>query len=120
MYAIAEIVYGIPLNTNKGSEKWSEELELALDNEEFDGLMTFYSGGDCPPAMFGVVLGEFDEACHHVDLDSLKLKPTTEDIMEYHRMFEALPETLQQEIVMKYGKPKGCGEPWVFFLWSTS
>jgi len=115
MYAICTVVYGIPLNSNDANIDWSEELENALDDDQYEGLETRYSGaGDCTPAFFGVELSEFNEACHHVEVSKLKLEPKQKDLDQYKLMYDQLPQTLQQEITSKYGQPR------TFFLWSTS
>lgn len=115
MYAIFEIIYGIPLHKNDQTEtKWSKELEDAIDNEE-DGFHTYYSGGsDCIPAVFGIEIGEFDEACHHVELNGLTITPSQKHRLEFDVLIKTLSKTLHTELAEKYGQPR------VFFLATTS
>jgi hypothetical protein len=115
MYAIAQVIYGIPLNSNNYFEdnRQSADLDLALENAD-PGFLRYYSGGaDVPPSAFGIELSSFDEACHHVDLSSLVLEPTDAQHSEFAHLLEALEPALREE-VLSYGEPR------VFFLWSTS
>ncbi len=116
MYSIANIIYGIPLNSNDSysDTESSEELsELAFSDE--DGFLRYYSGSaDVDPLAFGIRIDEFDEACHHVDLSTLKLVPTDAELLEYNRLWNTLDIAIQEEITENYGTPR------VFFLWSTS
>lgn len=141
MYAIAEIIYGIPLCTSTkvknahGMEHLEEDatrterVELALEGQDPDdenvelplastlgevGFNSPYSGSsDATPASFGVILGAFDEACHHTELGDLCLQPTDEQKAAYQAAWDALPEALRADLAV-YGEPR------VFFLWSTS
>jgi len=120
-YAIAHIVYGIPLQPATGylKRKWSEELEElieAADDDEVDGFVLPYSGSsDSQQAAFGILLGEFDEACHHIELSELRLTPTEVEVNLFQKNFNNLTETIQEELSgEKYGVPR------VFILWGTS
>lgn len=115
MYAIVNVVYGVPLHSVLGlDDSWSEELEELIESQE-EGFLTPYSGsGDEMPAAFGVSIGEFDEACHHVELSKLRLKPTNTEDEEFTKLWERLEPVIQKEITDKFGEPR------VFFLWSTS
>lgn len=117
MYAIVTVIYGIPLNTNDSDEEilWSEELETFIEANEDKGFFLPYSGsGDVSPSAFGVGLDGFDEACHHVEISDLKLKPSAAQLKKYARLWEALPDFVRSEITIKYGTPR------TFLLWSTS
>lgn len=113
-YAIATIIYGLPLVSNDFEDlNYSEELNEALENDDA-GFHRFYSGGsNVDPAAFGVILGEFDEGCAYVDAHRLPLAPTPEQISEYVKLREPLSVALNEEL-------DTYGEPRVFFLWSTS
>lgn len=119
MYAIVNVVYGIPLHDNNTldamlDKEWSDELGSAID-EEYPGILGFYSGSsNCVPTAFGVLIDTFDEACHHVDLSSIRFQPDVTQIKQYDEEWAALPKTLQTEITSKFGKPR------VFMLWTTS
>jgi len=141
MYAIAEVIYGIPLCTSTkvknahGMEyleedaKRTERVELALEGQDLDdedaelplaeskgevGFNSPYSGSsDTLPGSFGVILDAFDEACHHIELSDLCLQPTEEQKAAYQATWNALPEALRADLAV-YGEPR------VFFLWSTS
>lgn len=113
MYAIATVFYGVPLNSNEAEIPKSSLLEEAIEEEQ-DGFTQLYSGGsNCVPSAFGVQLSEFDECCHHIDISTLQLSPTAEQVTEYKRLYEALEPELQKELEV-YGEPR------VFILWSTS
>lgn len=116
-YAIGNVIYGIPLGTNRynptGESEWSEELSIAIE-DELTGFLQYYSGSGDVPAAFGVELCEFDEACYFVDITGLTLRPTIEQQAEVERAFNALPISLREEIITKFGTPR------TFILWSTS
>jgi hypothetical protein len=114
MYAIAQVIYGIPLNDNNGIVEQSEKLEYAIEDHD-PGFLTFYSGhGEAIPSAFGIAVDEFDEACHHVDLSKLRLVPMQTDQDAFQELWDQLDEELKTEITTKYGTPR------MFFLWSTS
>lgn len=109
MYAIAQVIYGIPLEKPKGI------LEDLVDADDRDtGFLTYYSGGgDATPAAFGVELDTFDEACFHLEVSKLRLEPTKAQVAKYNRLFKALdPEV--QEALQLIGKPRA------IILWTTS
>ena len=115
MYAIANVIYGIPLMIENGDEEsMSDEFFEALDEDE-GGFMTFYSGsGDFIPRAFGVMLDQLDECCHHIFLDEVALAPTADQEAEYQALWARhSPETQAQ--LLAHG-----AEPRVFILWSTS
>lgn len=81
---------------------------------ELKGLHTHYSGGaDETPAAFGVRLGEFNECCHHVEVNLLKLEATTEQMQEFQDLFKELPAE-DKKLLLDLGDPR------VFFLVSSS
>ena len=114
MYAIGNIIYGIPLNDNDNDIEQPEILEVALEDEDPEGFMTFYTGsGDTIPSAFGIVLDGIDEACHHIDLATLKLVPTDAEQAQFEKLYNDLPQELKDAVDV-YGKPR------TFILWSTS
>lgn len=121
MYAIVNVMYGVPLNSNEWPSpvEWSagfeEYIEEAQDEKDADGFYLPYSGaGDTRPGTFGICLGEFDEACHHVDISDLKLVPTAAQLKKYKNLWDKLPKEIRSEITVKYGDPR------THLLWSTS
>jgi len=114
-YAIAQVIYGLPLNTNRSDdEPWSEELEDQLD-EGKNGFLKYYSANsDVIPAAFGIELCEFDEGCDHVDISDLKLEPTEDQKSKYQELLEMLPDDLLKEVTKRYSVPR------TFILWSSS
>lgn len=125
MYSITNVIFGIPLNTpGDGDPKTSayrlpnpdksDELELALADEQPEGFYSFYHGGsDIGPHAFGVLLGAFDECHHHLDVDKLTLKATPAQIAEFNQMLADLDDDLRKEV-------EAYGEPRTFLLFSTS
>ena len=115
MYAIANIIYGIPLISNEiPSIELSDELKEIIEDDDTDGILSFYSGsGDNTPAAFGILLGQFDEACAYTDISKLKLTPIKEDIDQFEMLFNNLSNSLKIEIA-------SISKPFVFFLWSNS
>lgn len=124
MYAIATVIYGIPLLNNKKSDREQRSLELQRligvrvdDEDDFD-----YDEVDAPDGFFieeygsgfGIQMGEFDEGCHHVDASSLKLIPTDAQVKKYNKLFSKLPLSIQQELTTKFGQPR------TYFLWGHS
>lgn len=121
MYTIFKIIYGVPLNTNWGEHtKWSQELQVAIANQN-SGFLTYYSGaGPCIPAAFGIELGQFDDACHHVELFDLKFEATDQQRYDFQDYFHRLSPKLQKE-VERLGKYENqLFVPRVFFLFTTS
>ena len=111
-YAIFTIVYGFPL-ANVEDDNRSSELEDFVDRCP-DGVETRYSGSAIQiPAAFGLVLGQFDECDHHIEISSLTLIPTSKQLATFHRLFEALPLE-DQHLLNTLGFPR------TFFLVSTS
>jgi len=119
MYAIANIIYGIPLVKTDEESKHSEALKDLLeesDNEagEAPSFISYYSGSaEVTPCAWGLELGYFDEGCAFVEADKLFMRPTNAQIAMVNEAFAALPEALRAEI-SEYGPIR------VFALWSTS
>lgn len=116
MYAMVDVIYGIPLNKNNGiSIQRSDELEEAIEAEVL-GMICPYSGADIEysPTAFGISIGGFDEGEHHTEVSSIRMIPTENEINDFNVMFSALDPAVQGEIKETYGEPR------VFFLWSTS
>lgn len=107
MYAIAQVIYGIPL------ESPDLILEESLAGEE-PGFLEYYSGSGDTPAAFGVEIDSFDECCHHIFVRDLKLTPTAQQEAEYRDLWDQQPQEIQEALC------KIAAEPEVFILWSTS
>ena len=102
------------VSENHIQPKGFDELVEEVIHEERDGFLSYYSGGSgASPVGFGVEIGEFDEACAYVDVNTLPLVPTEEQKSQYQALFNGL-NAEETELL------KSCGEPRVFFLWSTS
>lgn len=115
MYAISQIIYGLPLVANDGEPSPRDTAAIAQAIEdEADGFLSYYSGaGDESPAAFGVKLGEFDECCAYLNVADLPLLPTAEQKEQYNRTLEAAAADIKAAL-------SALGAPRVFFLWSTS
>lgn len=116
MYAIAHIIYGIPLNSNDNVIEVSDVLEMIIEDDETDGIISYYrgSGEDLHPQAFGVGVCEFDECNHHIDLSTLNFTPTNEQRWKFQDLYNALPIEIRTEMVSKFGPPR------TFLLWSSS
>lgn len=113
MYAIANIIYGIPLISNDPDFSRSDDLQEFID-EEGDGVQSLYSGaGGEQPAAFGVLIGEFDEACAFVEQSVYSASPSAEHVAEFNRLWANLSEE-DRALMEPYGAPR------TFLLWSTS
>lgn len=78
------------------------------------GFLSEYcsSGGD--PLAFGVVLGQFDEACHHIELSDLsvfEIDPVQKQLV--NSVYTKLPDDIKQYV-------KKNGPPRLFMLRSSS
>lgn len=112
MYCIFTVVYGIPCHTNDYDHTRSELVEEHIEIET-DGFFSVYSGnGGQQPAAFGIIIGSFNEACHHVELSTI---PTVSagQIEEFNKLYNALDHEVQAEL-FRYGPPR------VFFLAGSS
>ena len=114
MYAIAQVIYGIPLNSNDNENlDPTGVLTEAVEYEE-SGYLEYYNGGsDVPPRAFGVEISEFDECCHHIPLQDLRLRPTVDHLDQYQKLWNQQSPECQEAL-------KKIGEPQVFILWTTS
>jgi hypothetical protein len=91
MYTIVNVVYGTPF------EDASEKELNAIEYLEDSGLHSYYTGsGDYAPTIFGVELCEFDECQMALDVSTLQLVPTPEQIEEYHRLVDLAKHEVQQ------------------------
>jgi len=107
-YAIANVIYGVPLTRDEILEKVSID---DLDGQ--DGFLSYYSGGaDVQPMAFGVALSEFDEATDYVDMRTLQIMPTGADLDQYQRCLDQLEDPEKSILAAE--------KPFVFILWSTS
>lgn len=132
MYAIVNIIYGVPLmgrETRKRTTRGIEVdeplcLEVARDYPSDKGFISYYSGNaDETPMAFGIDLDSFDEASGGFNnLSSLKIEPTPEQKEEYQRLFDNLKqmEADDEELKGIIEEIQKRGDPRVFFLWSTS
>lgn len=111
-YACFKIIYGLPL--------YSDENKRTVELEDFieqypSGLHTYYSGSaELTPACFGIKLDGFNECSDFINLSSLKLQPSAEQIKEYESLWSNLSKETQEML------EKQCGKPRVFFLTHTS
>lgn len=114
-YAIAHVIYGIPLTPNAGEAAVSRALRKAGRRpDEGRGFLGYYSGSaDEHPAAFGVKLDDFDEACAYTELSQLCLTPTPAQLATYQGLLAQLNEGLRTDLL-------ALGAPRVFFLWGTS
>lgn len=87
-----------------GSSEFDNEDEIRdeCDPDDLDwdllesyGYRAYYRNGDGVPAMCGVELGEFDEACDFVDPTTLPLQPSDEQRREAMALIERLPQQLR-------------------------
>jgi hypothetical protein len=111
MYCIFTVVYGIPCHNNERSHVRSELIEEQAECES-DGFFSPYSGKGDTPIAFGIGLGEFDEACHHVEMFSVPT-PTPAQMGEFKKLYDALEPEVKAALD-QYGAPR------VFFLAGSS
>lgn len=105
MYAIGNIIYGIPY-----SEKVLEFFENndLLDPEEYFEFV--YSGsGDIPAGWCGIVLDRINE-CSNIRFKDLKSQPSEQDVQKALSKIDNLPEEIKN-----LSDP-----PDVYIVWSTS
>lgn len=105
MYAIGNIIYGIP---------YSEEiLAFFENNESLDPAEYFefvYSGsGDIPAGWCGVLLDSISEG-NNTSLKELELQPSEENVEQVKEKFNKLPHDIK----------KICLPIDVYLVWSTS
>lgn len=126
-YAIANIIYGIPLTEGIRQRvlEWveGEATPASLDIDEIDEhdpdtwggeavWTTLYSGcARHAPAFCGVLLGHFNEAGEPISLDSLRLpQPTEAQKVEAQRHCDLMDPDLRT-----VAPPIG-----IYLVWSTS
>lgn len=114
MYTIATIIYGLPLHYSGWDDvEYSDELDAAIQWDT-EGFHQFYSGSaPQSPTAFGVLLGEFNECSPYVDIASLTILPSIEQVEKYNQLWDSLSEELKIELTT-FGVPRS------FILWSTS
>ncbi len=101
MYAIFNVIYGVPL-TEKVYKKICElEADETSNWNEDDnktcGFNTYYSGSsDVTPGFCGVELSDFDEGSDGIKLSSLDLVPTEEQKEQAHKDIEQLIKDFPQ------------------------
>ncbi len=125
-YAIANIIYGVPLSQKaasaiQGCELVTEamaamlkEAKIEMESPEAYGFEPLYSAGGCMIGYCGVKLGEFDETDDDIPasvlIQKLSKKPTLKQSMTVQKLLaRAHPE------ILKLCKP--CG---VYVIWSSS
>lgn len=130
MYAICDIIYGLPLciDTDNGGRTelidecidyggWDRDDDFPKANSEgtVAGFYSPYSGGgSISPGAFGIILDRFDEGSHHVEISpGIELTPNQSQIDEYNKVWKNLPDDVKSDLGV-------FGEPRVFLLWSTS
>lgn len=109
-------MYGIPLHRNEDNEgsEHSEEFKAFIEDFEGHGIESPYSGaGNISPCGFGITMGGFDDACHHVEVSELQLTPSPEQLVDYLNLVKNIPTEILEEF-------NGFGPARVFFLASTS
>lgn len=119
MYAIGQIIYGVPLCSNDFHAQHpatdeNNPISEAVDNEEA-GFLAYYSGSaEVSPYAFGVELGQFDECCSYVSVRNLPLQPTQEQRDQYQALYDQQPQEIKAVLDCIVQEPE------VFILWSTS
>lgn len=113
MYAIGDIVYGVPWN-NKLNALWNEieENDPAWSKDEYEmfGFTTVYSGSSLEHvAYLGEVIDGMD-VCANTRVADLKLVPTDEQKQKVTKTLAKLHPRVR----------KLCGEPEVWIIWGTS
>lgn len=118
MYAIALIVYGVPLMAGEHNEvtlpQCLDDILEEGDGEELGWLMPYRGSGCDHPFAFGIELCQFDEACNFVDMSTLNLAPTDAQRQEYDLKLAALSEELRAAVLRIGGQPR------TFILWASS
>lgn len=125
MYAIAQVIYGIPLDIDFDNYYSDIENEFHESGQDYErllenhfenctpGFLSYYSGSSINiPRAFGVQIDKFN-GYQTVKVSKLKLVATQEVKQEYEQMLESLDIQTQREI-------KTFGDPHIFLLWSTS
>ncbi len=114
MYAIANVIYGLPFPPDLPEEVNDRLNEVSeIEAELGPCYLAYYSGSDTQqPRAFGVLLCEFDE-CQDVNIADLVLVPTQNQIDKFNNEYAKLDPEFKELL-------KDQGEPRVFILWSTS
>lgn len=93
-YAIAHIVFGIPL------VDIGDEILENMCEEGTDGFGTFYTAGGPAAGYFGVEMTTFDEASGHIEASDLVdwFTPTQAHKEECRRLWDELDSDLQNRL----------------------
>lgn len=114
MYAIANVIYGIPITDEIhnaiNSEECDQTEDYPPDEEELGFTITYSGSSHRSVGWLGFSLGEFDECCDFPLSDILNLRPTPEQIIEVNKLISQLPANVQA--VAK--------TPDIYVVWSTS
>jgi hypothetical protein len=106
MYAIVDVIVGIPINQDV-----MDALEALGMEPEDAGFETMYSGSaEITPGYCGVKLDGFDEASDSIDVSTLNLTPTKTQLAKATALVGALPAGVQ-DVAPKLA---------VYLVWSTS
>ena len=112
-YAIANIIYGVPLNEagNNLMNKWADEGdERFFEEDDACGFTMLYNGSADYAGYCGVNLMQFDECEDFRPVSSLNVQPTQEQIDEANSKIAKLHPDLKA-ILPEIG---------TYLVWSTS
>jgi hypothetical protein len=113
-YAIATIIYGIPLDTYDADVTISEELSNLIEDQEGGFICLYRGNSDGPGQAFGIEVSEFDECNHHIDIKDLTFQPSLEQVKKLSDLLDALPNHIVDEMAKTFGPAR------TFLLWSSS
>src|SRR5688572_13612524 len=114
-YAIAYVIYGVPLTDKiaKVIEEWEDEGDERYyndDDTECGFYRDLYRSDGFKPGYCGILLGEFDEACDFVDVAKLPPKPSKAQMAVAKAMVKGLDPHL-----LKMCEPVG-----LYYVWGSS
>jgi hypothetical protein len=112
-YAIAKVIFGIPLGVDETNLILIELIEEAVANND-RGFLSYYSASGDEPRAFGVEIDTFDECCSSVDVSSIRWTPTESQRREFYQLWEHVDDEFKILI------EKECGYPRSIILWTTS
>ena len=107
-YAIANIIYGIPLCSNV--VQVAKDLGYDGEDAESFGFVSMYTASGPQTGYCGVCLDKFDE-CDAEKVSDLTWEPTDAQEAEYNRLLSEVPERLREHIDTA---------PTVWIIWSSS
>lgn len=117
MYAIANVIYGIPLTDKIYDFIHSEEnvdaeelTDYGPDEEELGFTTPYHGGSNRTVGWLGVSLTEFDECSDFPLSDITNVKPTEEQIAEVKDKISKLPKE-----ILDIALPTD-----IYVVWSTS